>query len=276
VLDCRPVINAVGNRFNGGGTESTVTYKNCVVDHLNLPNINSVFSAFQKMINGINNREKTSISHFYSAISEWVDILQDINRSVVKTVDLLRSGYRVLVHCSDGWDRTPQISSLARICLDRYHRTLEGFLSLIEFEWIMLGHRFQSRLRNDTKKGSPIFIQFLEIVAMMMRKYPNAFEFQPKLLTDLAVESVCPTTGTFLYNCEKERRQYNPGKTRTSFLRYVLEHRDEYYNTTQQIAKYDLVKTKFDVTEYGIWRDYYLRPLDAIVPEQHPKFSGGK
>lgn len=31
----------------------------------------------------------------------------------------------VLVHCSDGWDRTPQIVSLAKILLDPYYRTLE-------------------------------------------------------------------------------------------------------------------------------------------------------
>lgn len=31
----------------------------------------------------------------------------------------------VLVHCSDGWDRTPQIVSIAEILLDPYYRTIE-------------------------------------------------------------------------------------------------------------------------------------------------------
>ena len=53
--------------------------------------------------------------------------------AVYRTFKLLDAGNRVLVHCSDGWDRTPQISALVRICLDKYHRTLEGFLSLVEF-----------------------------------------------------------------------------------------------------------------------------------------------
>lgn len=35
----------------------------------------------------------------------------------------------VLVHCSDGWDRTPQIVALAQILLDPYYRTMEvGFI----------------------------------------------------------------------------------------------------------------------------------------------------
>lgn len=31
----------------------------------------------------------------------------------------------VLVHCSDGWDRTPQIISLAQLILDPYYRTFK-------------------------------------------------------------------------------------------------------------------------------------------------------
>lgn len=33
----------------------------------------------------------------------------------------------VLVHCSDGWDRTAQTCSLAEIILDPYYRTIHGF-----------------------------------------------------------------------------------------------------------------------------------------------------
>ena len=33
----------------------------------------------------------------------------------------------VVVHCSDGWDRTPQLTALAMMLLDSYYRTLKGF-----------------------------------------------------------------------------------------------------------------------------------------------------
>lgn len=36
-----------------------------------------------------------------------------------------REGRPVLVHCSDGWDRTPQIVALAKILLDPFYRTME-------------------------------------------------------------------------------------------------------------------------------------------------------
>ena len=33
----------------------------------------------------------------------------------------------VVVHCSDGWDRTSQVTSLASLLLDPHYRTIEGF-----------------------------------------------------------------------------------------------------------------------------------------------------
>lgn len=33
----------------------------------------------------------------------------------------------VVVHCSDGWDRTAQITALAMLMLDPYYRTIRGF-----------------------------------------------------------------------------------------------------------------------------------------------------
>ena len=36
-------------------------------------------------------------------------------------------GVNVVVHCSDGWDRTAQVCSLAGLMLDPYYRTIQGF-----------------------------------------------------------------------------------------------------------------------------------------------------
>ena len=47
----------------------------------------------------------------------------------------ITEGDSVLVHCSDGWDRTAQICAIAELALDPYFRTIEGFLILIEKEW---------------------------------------------------------------------------------------------------------------------------------------------
>ncbi len=44
---------------------------------------------------------------------------------IVNAVD--KEGRPVLVHCSDGWDRTPQLVALAELMLDPFYRTMEVF-----------------------------------------------------------------------------------------------------------------------------------------------------
>lgn len=39
----------------------------------------------------------------------------------------VNNGISVVVHCSDGWDRTAQVCSMAAIMLDPFYRTIEGF-----------------------------------------------------------------------------------------------------------------------------------------------------
>ncbi|KAF9920011.1 hypothetical protein FBU30_010268 [Linnemannia zychae] len=69
---------------------------------------------------------------------------------------MLDDNSSVLVHCTDGWDRTTQLVSLAQILLDPYYRTIQGLRVLIEKEWISCGHPFHSRTENlpDQKRST--------------------------------------------------------------------------------------------------------------------------
>jgi len=66
------------------------------------------------------------------------------------------------------------------------YRTFEGFLSLINKDWISFGHKCADRLNlseeNDPKEASPIFLQFLELVYQLIQQYPRAFEFNTSFL----------------------------------------------------------------------------------------------
>jgi hypothetical protein len=80
----------------------------------------------------------------------------------------------VLVHCSDGWDRTSQLAALSQLILDSHYRTIEGFEVLIEKDFVMFGHQFKARLACGKRNGlfehdfCPVFLQFLDSVYQIM------------------------------------------------------------------------------------------------------------
>lgn len=48
-----------------------------------------------------------------------------LNAAITVTSAVENEARPVLVHCSDGWDRTPEIVSLAQLLLDPYYRTIQ-------------------------------------------------------------------------------------------------------------------------------------------------------
>merc|ERR1711920_558847 len=99
--------------------------------------------------------------------------------------EILGSHGNVMVHCSDGWDRTAQATSLSMLCLDPHYRTQAGFLRLIQKEWCSFGHRFRTRMalgEQPSGEYSPVFIQWLECVFQVCLQFPTAFEFTPAVL----------------------------------------------------------------------------------------------
>jgi hypothetical protein len=76
----------------------------------------------------------------------WLEHIGLIIEGAVRIVHLIHNeGYTVVTHCSDGWDRTPQLTALAQIMLDPFYRTMQGFAVVVEKEWLSFGHKFQHR-----------------------------------------------------------------------------------------------------------------------------------
>lgn len=57
----------------------------------------------------------------------WLEYSGTILKGASDVTACLEAGDPVLVHCSDGWDRTSQLASLAQLMVDPYYRTIEGF-----------------------------------------------------------------------------------------------------------------------------------------------------
>lgn len=60
------------------------------------------------------------------------------NKTEASVLFLSRDGHSVLVHGSEGVDSTLLISTLAQLIMDPRCRTLEGFLALLEREWVQV------------------------------------------------------------------------------------------------------------------------------------------
>lgn len=64
--------------------------------------------------------------------TQWLDYISQlltVSYDVVKVVH--ESSLPILVHCSDGWDRTPQVVSLAELMLDSHYRTIKVHCEVI-------------------------------------------------------------------------------------------------------------------------------------------------
>jgi len=58
--------------------------------------------------------------------SHWLDYISQLLHVTNQVVEAIAiNSQPVLVHCSDGWDRTAQVVSLAELLLDPYYRTIK-------------------------------------------------------------------------------------------------------------------------------------------------------
>ncbi|KAI8325751.1 phosphatases II [Martensiomyces pterosporus] len=148
IIDARPTTNAVVNRAVGAGSENMDHYKRCRKVYLGIDNIHVMRDALNKLVNAIQDDDGSDrgvVARIQSSKTNWLRHIENIMVGVKTIVEAIDSGKHVVVHCSDGWDRTAQLTSLAQLCLDPYYRTMKGFAVLVEKEWVSFGHQFTLR-----------------------------------------------------------------------------------------------------------------------------------
>lgn len=148
IIDARPTINATAMKMMGAGSENMENYSFATKAYLGIDNIHVMRDSLQKVVDTLKDSDLTPLGPNKEALnnSKWLKHIANMMDGVgliVRQVGLQHS--HVLIHCSDGWDRTSQLSALSQICLDPYYRTLEGFIVLVEKDWVSFGHRFRYR-----------------------------------------------------------------------------------------------------------------------------------
>ena len=255
IFDARPKLNAAANMGTGGGYEDTSAqggYNEHTIVFLDIGNIHKMrgllvgLSDELASINGEGTRAGWSSGPSGGAARAWLDCQAQILDGAAQIRDCLLAGRCCLIHCTDGWDRTPQLSATAQILVDGYYRTIDGFVALVQREWLDFGHTFAKRLHGhddhahgsgdavarerspspepgekpDAKESSefsPIFLQWIETVWQLLVQFPEAFEFTESLLIEVIDAAYSCEWTTFIGNTYLQRmRHLQPDKLSTA------------------------------------------------------------
>ncbi|THG96615.1 hypothetical protein EW026_g5248 [Hermanssonia centrifuga] len=261
IIDARPTTNAVANTAKGAGTENMDHYKDARKVYLGIDNIHVMRDSLVKVVEALRETEMAASSASGDLPGESLVVpvldrqalrrsgwLRHLSAIVEGSLHIIRNVHvnssHVLIHCSDGWDRTAQLSALSQVCLDPFYRTIKGFQILVEKDWVSFGHKFLDRCGHlssekffvaptDTganasgaeaaqaffasvqnrfasqkhlQETSPVFHQFLESVRQVQRQFPERFEFNERFLRQMHYHLYSCQFGTFLFNTERERR----------------------------------------------------------------------
>ncbi|KXJ94407.1 protein-tyrosine phosphatase-like protein [Microdochium bolleyi] len=148
IVDARPTINAVVMQAMGKGSENMDNYTFAKKAYLNIENIHVMRDSLNTVIDAIKDGDISKLPPSREMLikSNWLKHITGVldgSALIARQVGIRHS--HVLIHCSDGWDRTSQLSALSQLMLDPYYRTMEGFMVLVEKDWLSFGHMFQQR-----------------------------------------------------------------------------------------------------------------------------------
>lgn len=287
ICDARSYAAAYGNKLMGAGFEDCEKYYvNCVLSFHGIANIHDVRNSSNTLFASRSplNRSKKG---FYKALGEskWYEYIADILEFAVEIAETLNANKQnVLIHCSDGWDRTSQMAAIVQILLDRKFRTIGGFLRLIEKDFSEAGFQFSTRsgfynnrpikytleinerreiyfLNTNESKESPIFLQFLDCVRQIVIQKPEHFEFGLDLINEIAY---CLQLGIFkelMFDCEAVRMRH---AQKNSVFDYFQYHGKAFMNPNFDPSEPDL-----DILEIKT-DDFYFRVWDELIFENVP------
>lgn len=274
IFDARPSVNAVANKATGGGYEGD-EYQNAELVFLDIQNIHVMRESLKKLKDIV--YPNVEESHWLSSLesTHWLEHIKLVLSGAIQVADKVSTGNSVVVHCSDGWDRTAQLTSLAMLMLDSHYRTLRGFEVLIEKEWISFGHKFASRIGHGDKNHadqdrSPIFVQFIDCVWQMTKQFPTAFEFNERLLLTILDHLYSCRFGTFLYNCESARDQHEVRIKTVSLWSLVNSKTDIYLNPFYTPEPNMVLCPVASMRHLELWVSYYIRWNPRMRQQQSP------
>ncbi|XP_034951437.1 myotubularin-related protein 3 [Chelonus insularis] len=269
IIDARSYTTAVANRARGGGCECPDYYSSCDIQFMNLPNIHSIRKSFHAIRQLC--ASDANLPNWLTLLegTRWLQHMSDLLQAAVTVASAIeREGRPVLVHCTDGWDRTPQIVALAQILLDPYYRTMEGFQTLCEREWLDFGHKFADRCgqiigSDDPNERCPVFLQWLDCVHQLIEQFPCSFQMSSTYFVKLAQHTYSQLFGTFLCNTRHERLRLRIRERTFSVWRFL--NSSSFINHLYSPSKNQVLWPKCNVRDLVLWSEVYLGSMEMSL-----------
>ncbi|XP_067257743.1 myotubularin-related protein 1a isoform X2 [Chanodichthys erythropterus] len=273
IFDGRQRNVADNHKAKDGGYENGNFYPNMELKFLKIPNIHVMRESLRKLKEVV--YPIIDEQRWHSAIdaTHWLEHIRLLLAGAVRIADKVESSKSsVVVHCSDGWDRTAQLTSLAMLMLDSYFRTLKGFQVLLEKEWISFGHKFAARVghgdeNHANSERSPLFVQFIDCVWQMMRQFPSAFEFNELFLVTILDHLYSCLFGTFLYNSEQERVEKALNSKTVSLWSYINSQPEDFTNPFYVDYENHVLYPLATLRHLELWTGYYVRWNPRMRPQ---------
>ena len=269
IFDARPYLNAASNKVKGGGYEDVEQYGNdAQLIFCDIENIHKAREALEKTEEICTDKLVMTNKSFWSQFEAtgWLDFIMITLKKTTEIAKLVSEGNNVLIHCSDGWDRTPQLVAVSQVLLDPYFRTFMGFAVLIEKEFLSFGHQFAKRSgilpkKNDGEnERSPIFLQFIDCIYQLLIQFPTEFEFNVDYLLFIAKNYNVNLFGTFMFNNEEERVKNKAKETTPSVWTYLLNNKEAYANPLYSPNNTKKIITpNYAYYSYKLWTTYFMR-----------------
>ncbi|TVY32275.1 Phosphoinositide 3-phosphatase, partial [Lachnellula subtilissima] len=313
IVDARPTVNALAMQAVGLGSENMDHYKFATKAYLGIDNIHVMRESLNKVIEAIKDSDISKLppNRELLAKSGWLKHITGVldgSALIARQVGIQHS--HVLIHCSDGWDRTSQLSALSQLLLDPYYRTISGFIVLIEKDWLSFGHMFQHRsgylssekwfkTQNDALAGSAIQPgstnnDAIENALLSAKRFfnknkesqdssdtetlpedeaPKTPSKDSKEATDL--NNISPTFHQFL-DCTYQLLRQHPTRFEFNerFLRRLLYH---LYSCQYGTFLYNNEKQRLDAKiaerTHSVWSYFLSRRKEFTNPEYEPEID---
>lgn len=259
LIDLRPaaVIRELRNKKKG--LETDFSYPLFRKEYPALDNRYTVHEAFCRCWEAVEAKSDDFLDKLRK--SAWLGMVDNVLRAASMTAQALLQA-PVVIHGGEGRDMTLVVASMTQIILLPEARTVKGFLSVVQREWIEAGHPFYERLQRSAwaprssmtgKEGSTWFV-FLHAVHHLLITHPIHFQFNASFLLELHDCAIASEFGNFLADCESERAELSV-KNKTYSL-WRMFSTEKYINPLYEVPQ---ATPAWPLGPCDLWRHYWCR-----------------